>query len=103
MFVPESNIERYGFRLHFGGVDDRDVAHAALLSLSHTPAGEGFDAFNVMADVSFTVDDSRALRSDPASVLERYYPGSVALFRERGPNDLVCGEGKAGARLSAAF
>jgi hypothetical protein len=38
MFVPET-FERYGFRLLFGGVDDRDAAQAVLLALEHEPAG----------------------------------------------------------------
>jgi nucleoside-diphosphate-sugar epimerase len=92
MFVPEPNLERYGFRLLFGGVDDRDVAQAVLLALTHEPPG-GFDLFNVMADVPFTPGDVRALRSDLPSVLERYYPGSIDLFRARGLNlsELVWG------------
>jgi UDP-glucose 4-epimerase len=51
MFVPET-FERYGFRLLFGGVDDRDVAQAVLLALEHEPAG-GFEAVNVVAEVPF--------------------------------------------------
>ena len=92
MFVPEPNLERYGFRLLYGGVDDRDVAQAALRALSHQPPG-GFDFFNVMADTPFTEQDTRALKADPTSVLERYYPGSTELFRSRGLNvsELVWG------------
>ncbi len=42
MFVPE-RFERYGFRLLFGGVDDRDVAQAVLRALAYAPPS-GFDA-----------------------------------------------------------
>ncbi len=84
MFVPES-FERYGFRLLFGGVDDRDVAEAVLRALDYTPAG-GFDAFNIMADVPFTPADASALHADAPAVLERYYPGVGALARTRGLN-----------------
>jgi UDP-glucose 4-epimerase len=49
MFVPET-FERYGFRLLFGGVDDRDVAQAVLRALMYTPV-EGFDAVNIIAEV----------------------------------------------------
>src|SRR5262249_23947267 len=59
MFVPET-FERYGFRLLFGGVDDRDVAQAVLRALTYTPA-DGFDYFDIMADVPFTAADARAL------------------------------------------
>ncbi len=93
MFVPEPNLERYGFRLLFGGVDERDVAQAVLLVLSHAPERDGFDFFNIMGDVPFTPNDAHALMTDTASVLERYYPGSTELFRARGLNvaELVWG------------
>ncbi len=38
MFVPET-FERYGFRLLFGGVDDRDVGQAVSLALAHHAPG----------------------------------------------------------------
>lgn len=81
MFVPEGSLGRYGFRLLFGGVDDRDVAQAALLSLSHSPES-GFDFFNIMADVPFSAADARALQQDTVAVVERYYPGTVALAQQ---------------------
>ena len=91
MFVPET-FERYGFRLLFGGVDDRDVAQAVLRALTHTPADQ-FDAFNIMAQVPFTAADVRALHDDLAGTLERSYPGVGSLVQERGLNlaDLVWG------------
>jgi nucleoside-diphosphate-sugar epimerase len=82
MFVPET-FERYGFRLLFGGVDDRDVAQATLLALTHQP-DEGFDVFNVFADVPFGPEDAAALHQDPRAVLERHWPGCTQLFDERG-------------------
>jgi UDP-glucose 4-epimerase len=82
MFVPET-FERYGFRLLFGGVDDRDLAQAVLLALEHEPAG-GFEAVNVMAEVPFQPTDAAGLHADPAGVLERYWPGCTRLFDERG-------------------
>jgi UDP-glucose 4-epimerase len=54
MLVPESFVE-YGFRLLKGGVNDRDVAQALLLGLDDT--GVTFDAFNVMAEVPFTIEE----------------------------------------------
>ena len=81
MFVPET-FERYGFRLLFGGVDDRDVAQAVVLALEHEPEG-GFEVVNVMADTPFGADDARELADDPAAVLERYWPGSTDVVRER--------------------
>jgi UDP-glucose 4-epimerase len=85
MFVPEPTLERYGFRLLFGGVDDRDVAQAIALCLS-SETQERFDAFNVMAEVPFTPEDAAALQKDPVAVLEQYYPGCTDLFRSRGIN-----------------
>jgi nucleoside-diphosphate-sugar epimerase len=82
MFVPET-FERYGFRLLFGGVDDRDVAQAVLLALEHAPAGS-FEAVNVMAEVPFQATDAAGLHADPAAVLERYWPGCTRLFTDRG-------------------
>lgn len=87
MFVPET-FERYGFRLLFGGVDDRDVAQATCLALGHQPVG-GFDAFNVFADVPFGPQDARDLRDDPAQVLEHHWPGCTELFADM---DLDLGE-----------
>lgn len=82
MFVPET-FERYGFRLLFGGVDDRDVVQAAVLAMTHRPEG-GFDPFNVLADVPFGPGDAAELHHDPQAVLERHWPGCGALFDERG-------------------
>ena len=83
MFVPESNIDKYGFRLLFGGVDDRDVAQAVSLSLTHQPEG-GFDAFNIMAPLAFETSDAQALHTDPLAVLEQRFPGCNAVFTEKG-------------------
>jgi UDP-glucose 4-epimerase len=82
MFVPET-FERYGFRLLFGGVDDRDVAQAVLLALEHDSAGS-FDHFNVFADVPFTPEDAQALQEDPGAVLDRHWPGCTKLVHQRG-------------------
>jgi nucleoside-diphosphate-sugar epimerase len=92
MYVPESFV-RYGFRLLFGGVDDRDVADAVVRSLTYQPTG-GFDAFNVMAYVPFAPDEAMTMASDPASVIERHWPGTAALAEERGTDirSLIWGE-----------
>jgi nucleoside-diphosphate-sugar epimerase len=81
MFVPET-FERYGFRLLFGGVDDRDVAQAVLLALEHDPEG-GFDFFDVMADTPFRPGDEVELAADAPALLERHWPGIGALVAER--------------------
>lgn len=83
MFVPEGTFERYGFRLLFGGVDDRDVAQSVEAALAYKPEG-GFDAFNIMAPVPFGESDLEALHTDLAGQLERHYPGVKALIATKG-------------------
>lgn len=75
MFVPDT-WERYGFRLLFGGVDDRDVADVVVRALDYDPPG-GFDAMNVMANVPF--DDPVEFARKPESVIEKYWPGTSEL------------------------
>jgi nucleoside-diphosphate-sugar epimerase len=81
MYVPAS-FEHYGFRLLFGGVDERDVAHSVLLALGHEPDG-GFDVFDIMADTPFVEADARAMHADPLAVLERDWPGCTELFESK--------------------
>jgi nucleoside-diphosphate-sugar epimerase len=82
MFVPET-FERYGFRLLFGGVDDRDVAHAVMRALEVAPPG-GFDTANVMAATPLTDEDAAAVVRDPAAVVDRHWPGTSDLVAQRG-------------------
>ncbi len=91
MFVPET-FERYGFRLLFGGVDDRDVAQAVELALEHDPP-QRFDALNIMADSGLTPADVARLDADVAAVLEERWPGTLELVRRHGTDlhELVWG------------
>lgn len=91
MFVPES-FERYGFRLLFGGVDDRDVAQAVLLALDHEPR-DGFDVFNIFADTPFDQRDAEHLANDPVAVVEAHWPGTREAAAARGldPDELIWG------------
>lgn len=82
MFVPE-RFERYGFRLLFGGVDDRDVGQAVRSAVEHQPAG-GFDIFNIMADVGLDAADLSSLNDDVAALLDERWPGTTGLVRDRG-------------------
>ncbi len=82
MFVPET-FERYGFRLLFGGVDDRDVAQAVLLALDHRPQS-GFDEFNIFADTPFDQRDAAELAREPAAVVEAHWPGFAEVTAARG-------------------
>lgn len=84
MFVPESTFEQYGFRLLYGGVDDRDVAQAVIQSLTHAPPANGFAAYDIMAPTPFTRDDVKALHADAAAVFERYFPGYAARIARGG-------------------
>lgn len=81
MFVPET-FERYGFRLLFGGVDDRDAAQAVVRALDHQPAN-GFDVFNIFGEVPFTDAEATELAKEPAAVIERHWPGTLATVEER--------------------
>ena len=81
MFVPET-FERYGFRLLFGGVDDRDVAQAVLRALTHEPPG-GFDVFDVMAETPLDPADAEKLAKEPLELLERHWPGTRELVETR--------------------
>lgn len=83
MFVPESFVG-YGFRLLKGGVDDRDVASAFLLGLDD--ASLTFDAFNVMAEVPFSVEEFGKWSRDPEGFLEERYPGVAGLVEQQGAN-----------------
>ena len=91
MFVPET-FERYGFRLLFGGVDDRDVGQAIAQALTHEPAGH-FAAFNIMADNGLDAASAADLARDLPGTLERLWPGTIAELRECGAKleDLVWG------------
>jgi UDP-glucose 4-epimerase len=82
MFVPET-FERYGFRLLFGGVDDRDVAHAVLRALEHRPQ-DGFAAFDIMADSGLVPDELPRLDTELAAVLDEHWPGATSLVQDRG-------------------
>jgi nucleoside-diphosphate-sugar epimerase len=93
MFVPET-FDRYGFRLLFGGVDDRDVAQSVLLALSHRPE-EGFGAYNIMADSGLTAADLPRLATNAGAVLDRHWPGTSELVRERRPRARRTGVGTA--------
>lgn len=87
MYVPAA-FEHYGFRLLFGGVDERDVAQSVLLSVQHAPPA-GFDVFNIMAANPFTPGDSRGLHDDSVGVIERHWPEAVDLLRRHDMDPLV--------------
>ena len=89
MFVPEPPF-RYGIRLLYGGVHEEDVAEAALLALDALGDGRIRDhvALNVEAPLPFAEDDAADLRQDPLRAIERHFPGSTELLRERGVRSL---------------
>jgi UDP-glucose 4-epimerase len=80
MFVPESFVG-YGFRLLKGGVDDRDVAQAFLLGLANQTIT--FDAFNIMAEVPFAVEEFGQWSREPETFLEERFPGVADLVEEQ--------------------
>jgi UDP-glucose 4-epimerase len=89
MFVPEPFF-RYGIRLLYGGVDTDDVVGsvmAALEALIERRVTCG--AYNVQSYVPFSESDGPLLRRDPLAAIERHYPGSGELLRERGVSRLM--------------
>ena len=84
MFSPEPFF-RYGIRLLYGGVDTDDVVRAVMASIDPLRSGEiRWDVFNVESLVPFSQDDDAGMREDPLAVLDKYYPGSAGLLRDRG-------------------
>jgi nucleoside-diphosphate-sugar epimerase len=89
MFVPEPFF-RYGIRLLYGGVDTDDVAAAVMAALvALIERRTEWDAFNVHSALPFTEADGPDLRRDPLRALDRHIPGSAALLRERGVEQLT--------------
>jgi UDP-glucose 4-epimerase len=82
MYVS-ATFEHYGFRLLFGGVDERDVAQSVLLSLKHEPP-DGFDFFDIMADTPFVESECKPLHRNTVAVLKEHWPGCIELFQEKG-------------------
>ena len=88
MFVPEPFF-RYGIRLLYGGVDTDDVVGAVRAALAALVEGRvAWDAFNVHSALPFGPEDGPELRSDPVAALDRHYPASAALLRDRGVEQL---------------
>lgn len=84
MFVPEPFF-RYGIRLLYGGLDERDAAGSVMAAIDAIAADRvEQEAFNVESLLPFEVADALDLRRDPLVALERHFPGSSQLLRERG-------------------
>lgn len=88
MFVPEVFF-RYGIRLLYGGVDERDAAGAVMASIEALAKGRvEHEAFNVESLLPFETSDALDLRRDPLAAVERHFPGSAQLLRTRGVRTL---------------
>jgi nucleoside-diphosphate-sugar epimerase len=88
MFVPEPFF-RYGIRLLYGGVDERDAAGSVMAAIDELLRGRvEHDAFNVESLLPFEPADAADLRRDPLIVLDRHFAGSAALLRARGVTTL---------------
>ncbi len=62
-----------------------DVAHAIRCAIDYEPDDdERFDAFTILAGNPFGPDDVAALRTEPMTVLEKYYPGAAELLEQQG-------------------
>jgi nucleoside-diphosphate-sugar epimerase len=60
-----------------------DAAEAHLVALAQAPA-VGFDTFIVSAPTPFTRGEAGELGHDAAGVIERHFPGTRALYAQRG-------------------
>ncbi len=88
MFVPEPFF-RYGIRLLYGGVDERDAAGSVMAAIDALVAGRvEHEAFNVESLLPFGPADAQDLRRDPVVALKRHFPGSDELLRARGVRTL---------------
>jgi UDP-glucose 4-epimerase len=69
MFVPEPFL-RYGVRLLYGGVDERDIVSAVVAAIDVLDAqpGRAFRAYNIHSQLPYEDHDALALTSDPMSV-----------------------------------
>jgi UDP-glucose 4-epimerase len=61
----------------------QDAAEAHVVALGRAPA-LGFDVFVISALSPFDHADARALKSDAAAVVARYFPDVQALYAQRG-------------------
>jgi nucleoside-diphosphate-sugar epimerase len=80
-FLPEPPELVAIYRL-YRGVDVRDAAAAHVLAATNRAAH--FDIFNISAHSPFGEQDTAELLRDAPSVLRRYFPGTEAIFAERG-------------------
>jgi len=84
MFVPEP-FARYGVRLLYGGVDERDVASAVMAALQALESEKlEFDAFNIESALPFTEFEAGELWNDPAAVVSHHWPHAPELMRAVG-------------------
>lgn len=85
MFVPEPFV-RYGVRLLYGGVDERDVASAvvAAIDILEAEPDRPFREYNVHSPLPFDDADAADLADDPRSVLVRHWPDAPALLDAAG-------------------
>ena len=68
--------------LYQRGVTRRDLARAAVLAIENETLEH--EVFLLCNKTDFTQEDVPALRRNPAEVIDKYYPGAVALLKEYG-------------------
>jgi UDP-glucose 4-epimerase len=88
-FTP-ADVDHYGFRLLFGGVDVRDAATAVRAALCAPSGGDGdgsgavVRALNIHALSPFTPRDLPALGADPVAALRGLRPAVLADLERSG-------------------
>jgi nucleoside-diphosphate-sugar epimerase len=80
-FIPVGDLELgMGLLGHWSHPDDVIRAHLATLNVEFT----GYHVVTVANWTPYTAKDAQALRSNPASVVERYFPGAPEFFASYG-------------------
>lgn len=80
-FMPKPLLEMgQGLLGNWGHVSDIVSAHVAAVS---APMPSRYEPFWAVMKMPYSMDDAEELRTNPAAVVERYYPGVPAWFAER--------------------
>jgi UDP-glucose 4-epimerase len=88
-FIPTDDL-RLGMGLLGSWTHPDNVIDAHISALKTEFAG--FHVVTIANLTPYTADDAEGLRNDPASVVERYYPGAPAFFESKGMkiNPITC-------------
>jgi nucleoside-diphosphate-sugar epimerase len=86
MFVPEP-FHHAGIRFLYGGVDERDVASANVLTLRRLldgPPNAHLGGFNIESALPWDTADLRVLRDAPMEAIARHWPDASTVLEQAG-------------------